>query len=80
MFSHPLDPPSVKHARQVQLAHIERWVREASAPWADQRERMLAWDRQQQRQRQQQRVGAWRARLSAAVGQLWGGALRLAAS
>ena len=29
--SHPLDPPSVKEARQVEEKHIARWIKEARA-------------------------------------------------
>lgn len=52
MFSHPLDPPSVTAARQTELQHISRWIREASQPWQEQRERLDWWEKQQYRKQQ----------------------------
>jgi hypothetical protein len=48
MFSHPLDPPSVKAARATQLRHIQRWIKEASGLWPEQRARERWWQGQQQ--------------------------------
>lgn len=31
MFSHPLDPPSVREARRIEEAHIARWIEQARA-------------------------------------------------
>ncbi|RHZ40458.1 hypothetical protein DYB31_007097, partial [Aphanomyces astaci] len=37
MFSHPLDPPGVKRARQEELKHVAKWIQQAKAASARRR-------------------------------------------